>query len=711
MIYIAPSVLAADFSQLTNEIMRVQRAGANMLHLDVMDGHFVPNISFGAPVIASLRKRTSLLFDVHLMITDPQRYIDDFLKAGADSITIHAESCEDPLSVRSYLEDCNCRAAIAISPNTPAETVSLKNDGMTKETKPGASNPIVLEAFDDVWENHVEKMSRFHAFVIPIDNINKIINYGTWTDGETQSVSKMLSARYSNAVNEYLTNFIQDLNGAKGVNTMGWITGLMSKFKKTAVAASFSVAVQQPMSVIRSFSEIDPKYFKPHKPTSIKDKWELIKQYAPIALVKEVGGFDAGSGRTIKDWLSEDRIRGLDKVAKKIDDYTTYGAELGDMLGWSAIWDAVENEIAETKNVDKGTAEFYKKVGDRFTEIIVKTQVYDSTLSRSGFLRSKNDLVKMTTSFMGEPTLSVNMMANALLQAVRGKITKKQAVRTIAFVYLSIVAATAAKSVIYALRDDDEDESYAEKYVQAFSKSIVGDMIPLSMLPIFNDIWSILEGWEVERTDMGLIADLRESVMSLNSDSKSAFRKVEDFAGAVGALFGVPARNMLRSAREVYSIFENIADGVSGGDLGNAFREGITGKDIPKREAMYNALASGDKSRIEIYRRGYSDESEYVSAVKQSIRQYDPRVAKAIEGYLSGNYNIYNNTKKSVIASKKFDSKTVNDAFADEREYVLKKLDEARKARKNGNMKEYNEIIDKLVERGYSRPFIMKKLK
>ena len=123
MIYIAPSVLAADFSQLTNEIMRVQRAGADMLHLDVMDGHFVPNISFGAPVIASMRKRTKLPFDVHLIITDPERYVNDFLKAGADSITIHVESCKDPMAVLNHLEEMGCRSAVSISPETPAEAV------------------------------------------------------------------------------------------------------------------------------------------------------------------------------------------------------------------------------------------------------------------------------------------------------------------------------------------------------------------------------------------------------------------------------------------------------------------------------------------------------------------------------------------------------------------------------------------------------------
>lgn len=123
MLIISPSLLAADFSRLGDEIKKVESAGAEYLHLDVMDGIFVPNISFGMPVISGLRKITDMVFDVHLMITDPIRYIDDFVKAGADIITIHYESCDDPVAVIRYIRSKGVRAAVSIKPATPAEAI------------------------------------------------------------------------------------------------------------------------------------------------------------------------------------------------------------------------------------------------------------------------------------------------------------------------------------------------------------------------------------------------------------------------------------------------------------------------------------------------------------------------------------------------------------------------------------------------------------
>lgn len=121
MIYIAPSLLSADFANLAASIKKVSDAGANYLHLDVMDGAFVPNMSFGAPVISAIRPHSNLIFDVHLMINDPGRYIDDFVKAGADIITIHYESCADPGRVLAEIRKKEVRCALAISPATPVE--------------------------------------------------------------------------------------------------------------------------------------------------------------------------------------------------------------------------------------------------------------------------------------------------------------------------------------------------------------------------------------------------------------------------------------------------------------------------------------------------------------------------------------------------------------------------------------------------------------
>ncbi|MGN0106484.1 MAG: ribulose-phosphate 3-epimerase [Hominilimicola sp.] len=183
---LSPSILAADFGVLADQIKRAENAGAQWLHIDVMDGHFVPNISFAMPVIKSIRKYTDMFFDVHLMITPPEKYIDDFINAGADGVTFHIEATENPDKCIELIKNKGKKVGISINPNTPVSAIEKYLDKvdmvLVMSVEPGYGGQKYIESVNEKIRYIREKMgSDFDIEVdggINADNIDMVLETG-----------------------------------------------------------------------------------------------------------------------------------------------------------------------------------------------------------------------------------------------------------------------------------------------------------------------------------------------------------------------------------------------------------------------------------------------------------------------------------------------------------------------------------------------------
>jgi hypothetical protein len=516
--------------------------------------------------------------------------------------------------------------------------INIANSGFSKATKIKASNPVVLTGFMDVWASHVNEMSMYHAFVLPMEDFRRVYNYSTphVEEQRSASVNGVIQNAYGAAATDYIDRLYRDLNGGAVMdNTADPINRLMGLFKKGAVFVSASVTIQQPSAVARAAALVDLKHFIGPKVDHKRHKllWEEVKKYAPVAIIKEMGFFDTNMGRSATDYLTAEEYSGIREKAEALikdesyrDEVLSKAPALADELTWCVIWEAVKRETkAKHPGMDAKSEAFLKLAGERFSEVIDKTQVYDSVLARSANMRSKDTGMKMATAFMAEPTTSISMVTDAIHKGKKGN--RKYAARAIGSVVASVILNSFLVSWVYAARDDDEDESYAEKYWASFVSGIVDGVNPATYIPLVKDIVSIVQGYDVERSDMAVISDLWSAWQKLGRDDVSAWVKVEGFAGSIAQLFGLPLKNFMRDVRSAYQAYDTIVNGedTTRAGIRYAIEESLTGKTVSNLEQLYEARVTGDEehaARVEArYAEGAESPEDAAESADAAVRE------------------------------------------------------------------------------------------
>lgn len=569
----------------------------------------------------------------------------------------------------------------------------LKNAGMTKSTVPHANSPIVLSGFMETWADHVNEMSMYHALVLPMEDFYRVYNWRSGTDeiSETESMQAILENRAGKEAVAYIDQFLKDLNGGLRADPRETVSKQMiSNFKKAAVFTSASVVVQQPSAIGRAFAYVEPKYFAGRNPSagmSQQQQWEECKKYAPVAAIKEMGMFDTDMGRSTVDYIMAKEYSGMGEKVKAFaldgsyrDEVLGWAPGKADEITWCAIWTACKRKVAAEQKVT-GEA-MLKAAGELFTEVITKTQVYDSVFSRSGNMRAETAQMSMLTSFMAEPTTSVNMLEDAMRKIGHGD--KKGAAKVVASVAVSSLINSLMAAFVYAARDDDEDKTYLEKYLSNAVSGFLDDINPVTMIPFLRDIWSVLQGYDIERADMSVLSEVLSSVnslvpLALKDTSEMDQEKLSEYyrewvnqglrtADGVFSLAGLPEKNIRREINAIINLFQksNWRDS-SANTVWKAIWEDVRSitpilRNAPrdsKSDNLYKAYISGDPVYRKRAESAYDDSQKLDAALKKGLRDNDPRIRKAAEALNAGNSEERIRITREIVSEKNFDQDIV----------------------------------------------------
>lgn len=467
-----------------------------------------------------------------------------------------------------------------------AKAQSISGRGFTKGTLPKANNAVMLDSVFTVYANHVNDMLTYAAWLGPMENLKRLQNYVYRDeDGQRTGTTRAVIERvFGRTGNRYLDQLADDLNqGIPASNSGNVFERLTANYKVASVSANIRVFAQQPSAVLRALDQVSPGDFLLGLARTKPGTWKKVMKYAPIARWKDWGYFDIHTGRQVRNVLLND-----DKATDRVKEALMAPAGTMDSLAWSGLWNALEAETRRKhRDLEAGSTAFYQAVAARFNEVIDRTQVVDGVLQRSQFMRKPDSLSKMATAFMAEPTKTYNQFMGAVydLQQAQKPKERVQAMQRMgrscfALTASIVVNAAVGQAFIDALRDDDDDEDYWEKYRQALtglegdeetlgeklkgiaSGDLASDFLPWNYIPFVKDVASILEGYTAKRMDMDSISKfikaMTNAMKAMQGDGALTRKNaVITLLAEAGRLTGWPVANIKRDIEAIYRTWLN----------------------------------------------------------------------------------------------------------------------------------------------------------